>query len=64
MDDDDRHKVTAGSMVTVTVTLMRTGLLEHHHIDPDTLLGGAGPGLVDVEEDPVINHNIAVSPQS
>jgi translocation protein SEC63 len=59
MDDDDRHKVTAGSMVTVTVTLMRTGLLEHHHIDPDTLLGGAGPGLVDVEEDPVINHNIA-----
>ena len=27
MDDDDRHKVTAGSMVTVTVTLRREGLL-------------------------------------
>ena len=30
MDDDDRHKVTAGSMVTVTVTLTRTGLLVSH----------------------------------
>ena len=27
MDDDDRHKVSAGSMVTVTVTLKRVGLL-------------------------------------
>ena len=34
MDDDDRHKVTAGSMVTVTVTLKRVGLL----VSPDTAL--------------------------
>ena len=27
MDDEDLHKVTAGSMVTVTVTLQRAGLL-------------------------------------
>jgi len=36
VDDYSSKKITAGSVVTLSVTLIRVGLLEHYNVDSNS----------------------------
>ena len=55
MDDDDHRRITAGSLVTVSVTLTRSSLADWCHINLEALLSGGGDA--ELSDPPAASHD-------
>lgn len=55
VDDDDHRRITAGSLVTVSVTLTRSSLADWCHINLEALLSGGGDA--ELSDPPAASHD-------